>query len=309
MTVRVIAITRSVRICFIIFFRQLKIKNLRFFDFLPSIFIYYSDEILADSVYVQHVLNEKNKYISVGFIERILKKYGLEHKVKNLNNFQLAMIHKSYLKNIQLNEKTIKLMKDIPPIDPKVKLSTIPLQENSYESLEFLGDAVIHLILANYLFKRYENKDPGFLTILRTKIEKGETLNKLSRILGFHEYAIFARNIELAGGLTNLIDSNIDFAQLINTEDNYKEMLMQYYHKLGFKTTPRYELLETIDEKPKKKFVMGAYDPDKKLIGKGTAQSKVAAAQIAAQNALIKFNVIKENVDNSDDDDEIYEIN
>jgi dsRNA-specific ribonuclease len=298
------------------------------------------DEILADSVYVQHVLNEKNKYISVGFIERILKKYGLEHKVKNLNNFQLAMIHKSYLKNIQLNEKTIKLMKDIPPIDPKVKLSTIPLQENSYESLEFLGDAVIHLILANYLFKRYENKDPGFLTILRTKIEKGETLNKLSRILGFHEYAIFARNIELAGGrvnnvnimedvfeafmgalsletsfenckifLTNLIDSNIDFAQLINTEDNYKEMLMQYYHKLGFKTTPRYELLETIDEKPKKKFVMGAYDPDKKLIGKGTAQSKVAAAQIAAQNALIKFNVIKENVDNSDDDDEIYEIN
>jgi dsRNA-specific ribonuclease len=305
------------------------------------------DEILADSVYVQHVLNEKNKYISASYIERILKKYGLEHKVKNINNFQLSMIHKSYLKDIQLNEKTIKLMKDIPPIDKKYKSSVIPLQENSYESLEFLGDAVIHLILASYLFNRYENKDPGFLTILRTKIEKGETLNKLSRVLGFHEFAIFARNIELAGGrvnnvnimedifeafmgalsletsfencklfLTNVIDSNIDFAQLINTEDNYKEMLMQHYHKLGFKTTPRYELIEIIDEKPKKKdekpkkkFVMGAYDPDKKLIGKGTAHSKVAAAQIAAQNALIKFNVIKENVDNSDDDDEIYEIN
>ena len=38
------------------------------------------------------------------------------------------------------------------------------------------------------------------------KIEKGETLNKLSRILGFHEFAIFARNIELAGGRVNNVN-------------------------------------------------------------------------------------------------------
>jgi dsRNA-specific ribonuclease len=298
-----------------------------------------TEEVLCNTQYVNYVLNERNKLINKEFIELVLKKYGLEHKVKNLENFQLAMIHKSYLKNIIINEKTIKLMKDIQPIEKKYIKSALPLQENSYESLEFLGDAVIHLILANYLFKRYENKDPGFLTILRTKIEKGETLNKLSRIIGFHEYAIFARNIELAGGrinnvnimedifeafmgalslettfenckkfLTNLIDANIDFAQLINTEDNYKEMLMQYYHKLGFKTTPSYNLLETIDEKPKKQFTMGAYDPDRKLIGKGTAISKVAAAQIAAKNALIKFKVINNNDNSESDDDDIYEI-
>lgn len=296
------------------------------------------EEFLGDSNYTQHVLNEKNKFITASFIEKTLKKFGLNHKVQNLQNFQLAMIHKSYLKSIVINEKTIKLMKDIPPIDSKSIKYVLPLQENSYESLEFLGDAVIHLILANYLFKRYENKDPGFLTILRTKIEKGETLNKLCRIIGFHEYAIFARNIELAGGrinnvnimedifeafmgalslettfencklfLINLIDLHLDFAQLINTEDNYKEMLMQHYHKLGYKTTPSYNLIETLDEKPKKKFTMGAYDPDKKLIGKGTAFSKTTAAQIAAKNALIKFNIVKNN-DTTSDDDEIYEI-
>jgi dsRNA-specific ribonuclease len=295
------------------------------------------DKILGDSPYEQHVLNEKNKYIDINFITNTLENYGLKHKVKNLNNFQLAMIHKSYLKSIQLNEKTIKLMKDVPPLDNKIKKTTLPLQENSYESLEFLGDAVIHLILAHYLYARFENKDPGFLTVLRTKIEKGETLNKLSRKIGLHEYAIFARNIELAGGrvnnvnimedifeafmgalsletsfencklfLINLIDTTIDFADMINTEDNYKEMLMQYYHKLGFKTTPTYKLLETIEEKPKKKFTMGAYDPDNKLIGTGTALSKVAAAQIAAKNALIKFNVVKNYEESSDD--EIYEI-
>jgi dsRNA-specific ribonuclease len=296
------------------------------------------DKILGGSQYEQHVLNEKNKYIDSSFIKNVLEEYGLKHKVKNLDNFQLAMIHKSYLKSIQINEKNIKLMKDVPPIDTKLKKNTIPLQENSYESLEFLGDAVIHLILAHYLYTRFQNKDPGFLTVLRTKIEKGETLNILSRKISLHEYAIFARNIELAGGrinnvnimedifeafmgalsletsfencklfLINLIDTTIDFADMINTEDNYKEMLMQYYHKLGFKTTPSYNLLETIDEKPKKKFTMGAYDPDKKLIGTGTALSKVAAAQIAAKNALIKFNVVNNNCEESSDD-EIYEM-
>ena len=292
--------------------------------------------ILGGSLYESHVLNEKNKFINKDVINKIFSENGLKHKVKNLENFQLAMIHKSYLTSIQVNEKMLKLMKEITPLDDKLKKNTIPLQENSYETLEFLGDAVIHLVLAKYLYTRYENKDPGFLTVLRTKIEKGETLNKLSRQIGLHEYAIFARNIELAGGrfnnvnimedifeafmgalslettfenceifLKKLIDKYIDFADMINTEDNYKEMLMQYYHKLGFKTTPTYNLLEIIEEKPKKKFVMGAYDPDRKLIGTGTAVSKVNAAQLAAKNALIKFNVIKNNDDSSDD--EIYE--
>ena len=46
----------------------------------------------------------------------------------------------------------------------------------------------------------------------------------------------------------------------------------------------------------------------KKLIGKGTAVSKVAAAQIAAKNALIKFKVINNNENSESDDDDIYVI-
>lgn len=162
--------------------------------------------ILRGSGYESHVLNEKNKFINKDIINKIFSDNDLKHKVKNLENFQLAMIHKSYLTSIQINEKMLKLMKEIQPLDEKLKKNTIPLQENSYETLEFLGDAVIHLILAKYLYTRYENKDPGFLTVLRTKIEKGETLNKLSRKIGLHEYAIFARNIELAGGRFNNVN-------------------------------------------------------------------------------------------------------
>ena len=293
-------------------------------------------EILKNSLYEIYVLNDKNVLINKKFIETTLKLFGVVHKVVNLNNFQKAMIHKSYLEGIPLNDKFIKLLKEIPPISKHHSLKCLPLQSESYESLEYLGDAVIHLILAQYLYMRYTDKDPGFLTVLRTKIEKGETLAKLSRIIGFDAYAIFARNIELSGGrqnninimedvfeafmgalslevdfetcktfMVNLIDSHIDFADLIKTEDNYKEMLMQHYHRNGFKTTPTYKLLELIDEK-KKRFVMGAFDPSNKLMGKGTATSKPAAAQIAAKEALIKLGVYK-NTSNVDSDDEVYE--
>ena len=171
---------------------------------------------------------------------------------------------------------------------------------------------------------------------MRTKIEKGETLNKFSRKLGFHEYAIISRNIELSGGrnnninimedifeafigalkletnfetcqkfIINLIDSEIDFAELINNDDNYKEILMQYYHKNGYKTTPTYKLLQTIEDKPKK-FIMAAYSPDNKELGRGTSTSKIQAAQYAAKEGLIKLGQIKINQAIEDSDDEYY---
>jgi dsRNA-specific ribonuclease len=286
--------------------------------------------------YDKYILNENNKFITKLFIENILQKYNINHTVKNIDNFKLAFVHTSYLRDQQLTEKFIKLLTEITPIEQKLIKKTIPLQEKSYEVLEFLGDAVIHAVIAEYLFRRYPDKDQGFLTKLRTKIEKGETLNKFSRKLGFHEYAIISRNIELSGGrsnninimedvfeafigalkletnfetcqkfIINLIDSEIDFAELINNDDNYKELLMQYYHKNGYKTTPTYKLLQTIEDKPKK-FIMVAYSPDNKELGKGTSTSKIQAAQIAAKEGLIKLGQIKINQILEDTDDEYY---
>jgi len=287
--------------------------------------------------YEKYILNEKNKFISTEFIETTLKKYSINHKVININNFRQAFIHISYLKEQQLTEKFIKLLHELEPIDNKLIKKTIPLQENSYEVLEYLGDAVIHSVLAEYLFRRYPNADQGFLTTIRTRIEKGETLNKFSRNLGFHEYAIISRNIELSGGrenninimedvfeafigalkletnyeicqkfITNLIDSMIDFADLINNDDNYKQLLMQYYHKNGYRTTPTYVLINTFDEKPRKKFEMIAKNPDGKIIGKGISTSKTHAAQLAAKEALIKLGAIKNNSSDESDDEYFF---
>lgn len=289
--------------------------------------------------YDKYILNENNKFITEKFIESTLKKYSINHKVININNFCLAFVHISYLKNQQLTDKFIKLLQELEPINEKLIKKTIPLQDKSYEVLEYLGDAIIHAVLAEYLFCRYPNADQGFLTTLRTRIEKGETLNKFSRKLGFHDYAIISRNIELSGGrennvnimedifeafigalkletnfetckqfIINLIDSEIDFADMINNDDNYKQLLMQYYHKTGYRTTPSYILVNTIDEKPRKKFEMIAKDPDGKIIGKGISTSKVNAAQLAAKEALIKLGAIKNNNSEEDSEDEYYQI-
>ena len=56
--------------------------------------------------------------------------------------------------------------------------------EESNERLEFLGDAVLGLIVAKYLFKLYPFKDEGFLTKIRSKIVNRESLNNIGRKIG-----------------------------------------------------------------------------------------------------------------------------
>jgi ribonuclease-3 len=111
---------------------------------------------------------------------------------------------------------------------------------------------------------------------------------------------------EIKKFIEKLIDSNIDFASLINSDDNYKESLMQYYHDQGFKSTPTYELLEEFEENQKRKFKMGAYSPDKKLVGVGIGSSKSIGAKYAAKNALEKLKKTTNDVKLEEEIDEIY---
>ena len=59
--------------------------------------------------------------------------------------------------------------------------------ESSNERLEFLGDAVLSLIIGEYLFKKYPYKEEGFLTEIRSKIVSREALNKLAQKIGLKE--------------------------------------------------------------------------------------------------------------------------
>lgn len=316
--------------------------------------------------YTNYILNEKNKYITKEFIHELLEKYGIKYKVNNLEFFNRAMTHDSYLeRDFTSNKfknfartgdasklsptekvefigscKIIKMVveKKIEPIPNNVQnKKVIPLKTTSYERLEYLGDSVIHLILAEYLYKRYSDKDEGFMTKLRTKIENGQTLSQLARTLGLHEYVLIARYIEQIGGrdgndhifedtfesllgalyedsgcelslckklVVNIIEAHIDFAHMIYNETNYKDLLLQYHHRMKW-PDPEYGLIEIVERNTKKYFNMYVKGGMNGVInGVGSGSSKKKGEQIAAENALKKFNVI---TDESDDESEIYE--
>ena len=61
-------------------------------------------------------------------------------------------------------------------------------QSSNNERLEFLGDAVLGAVVAEYLFKLFPNKDEGFLTQLRSKIVNGNSLRNLALKLGVDTY-------------------------------------------------------------------------------------------------------------------------
>ena len=84
-------------------------------------------------------------------------KFILGYKPKKIQLYKLALLHKS-------NNS-----------------------EESNERLEYLGDAVLGLIVANYLFKLYPYKDEGFLTKIRSKIVSRDSLNNLGRKIGIKE--------------------------------------------------------------------------------------------------------------------------
>ena len=78
----------------------------------------------------------------------------LGYKTKKPDLFKLALLHKS-IKSDESNER-----------------------------LEFLGDAILGLIVAKYLFKLYPFKDEGFLTKIRSKIVNRDSLNDIGRKIG-----------------------------------------------------------------------------------------------------------------------------
>jgi dsRNA-specific ribonuclease len=284
---------------------------------------------------VLFILNEKNTYITTDYIEDLLKKYDVDHKVQNLPMFQQAMIHISYLVRDETNVKNSKIKhnSDMEPIDDPTK--AIPLQTVSYERLEFLGDSVLHLVLAEYLFKRYEGEDEGFMTRLRTKIESGETLALISHAIGLNKYVLISRYIERNVGrdnnthiledsfeafmgalyleagfhpckkfMINLMEQEMDFAQILNTETNFKDKLLQYFHQQRWQD-PHYGTLDISGPEYKKSFTIYVKrkltkTEDGEIIGMGIGVSKKRGEQEAAKNALIHLKIINDDESDSE---------
>jgi len=186
-------------------------------------------------------------------------------------------------------------------------------QWENNERVEFLGDAVLELVVTEYLFSHYPNPE-GELTNWRSALVKGEMLAKISRSLHLGDYLFLSRGEEHSGGrekdylLANVFEALIG---VIYLEHGYKKVQMfikkfllihledilekgghidaksrlQEISQDKMLVTPIYQLLEEVGPDHDKKFTMGAYIGER-LVGKGIGSSKQNAEQEAAKDAL-----------------------
>ena len=139
--------------------------------------------------------NNKNILLQPDDLRRLLDNNGLKGiEFKNINLYRVAFVHKSYctMKNTNFEKSNINCHEDC-----------LPLQDVSYERLEFLGDSLLGMIVASYLYNRFPDQSEGFLSKIRTKIVNGKMLGYLSDKIGFPKYAIISKQVEESNGRTN----------------------------------------------------------------------------------------------------------
>lgn len=224
------------------------------------------------------VYNESNIYITKEIIQNILKIANIKKEIINLEIWQQAFVHKSYYEQNDF-KKNEKYFGAIDGIDINKNKHLMPLQKDSNEVLEWLGDGIIQSIAAIYLYKRFQNQREGFLTKIRSKLVKTETLSKLALSLNFDKYLIISKHVEIICNgrknariledcfeafigamindfgreteeegfricnqfIVNIIERNVDLTELIMNDDNYKDQLMRYYQKQFNGKFPIYE--------------------------------------------------------------------
>ena len=139
--------------------------------------------------------NSKNILLNEDDLYTLLKNNGLSGlKIKNINLYRVAFVHKSYctMKNTDFKKSNANCPNDC-----------LPLQDMSYERLEFLGDSLLGMIVANYLYNRFPDQNEGFLSKIRTKIVNGKMLGYLSDKIGLPKFAIISKQVEESGGRNN----------------------------------------------------------------------------------------------------------
>lgn len=191
----------------------------------------------------------------------------------------------------------------------------------SNERLEFLGDSVLSIIIAEYLFKDFPNEDEGFLTKTRAHLVNRAALGYAAERINLLDYMLVSNNFGssnskgahsiISNAMEALIgaiylDAGLEAAThfvekvIINpgikegillVDRNYKSRLLEFTqaHKLQ---SPVYKLLMEEGPHHNKLFTMEVFIENISY-GNGTGKNKKAAEQNAAQDALIKIGEMK----------------
>ena len=258
--------------------------------------------------------NPRNIPLTTDDVYRILCIPG--YRVKDIAPFQKAMIHTTYVRRAEYTTLTGEpaVLGPCPP-------GVMDLQDESYEQLEFRGDALLGACVANYLCERYPGESPGFLTNTRKLIVRNKTLGRLARDnLGLNKFFIISKhveemkpefgrqNIEKLGDvleafiaalwidsgfnfevvnqfIVQVIETHLDIPTLLREDDNYKDR-MQKFCQQNHQFTPIYKMISDGSQG----FTMAVCKPTGEILGMANSTTKKQAEQNACRVALEKLN-------------------
>ena len=190
--------------------------------------------------------------------------------------------------------------------------------DENNERLEYLGDAILSGIIADFLFKKYPYKEEGFLTEMRSKMVNRNKLNEIAIKMGIKKITlfnkfdnslkisqIFGNTLEALVGaiyldkgfrktqqwvLERMIIPHLFMEDIENLEINHKNKLYGWANKNG--KSLEFETLNEKIEGGRRLFTIGAV-VNGELIAEAKAYNKKDASQVAAAIALEKLGLLK----------------
>ncbi len=186
-------------------------------------------------------------------------------------------------------------------------------KEYSNERLEFLGDAVLKIIVSEYLYNKYQNYDEGHLSKIRSVVISDEVLEKVARKISLQNFLILGKNEEKNGGrersstiacafeaflgglflagkyeetkklVLDLLKDEIEETDFKGDLNNFKALLQEHC-QAKYADIPEYITIGEEGPAHAKTFYVVVEFHGKKL-GEGSGSTKKAAQKKAAQQA------------------------
>lgn len=187
------------------------------------------------------------------------------------------------------------------------------------ERLEYLGDAILGAVIADFLYNRFPHRDEGFLTQMRSRLVNRSFLTQLTYSTGLYAFIesntngripyshIYGDAFEALIGaiyldkgykktrrfiLKKIIREYVDLVEVENQNTNFKSQLIEWGQK--FKKEIHFETTEEANASGKNTVFVATVLIEQKQLGKGHGSSKKDAQQNAAKDALHRLPAVEE---------------